>query len=243
MIRAVICDDEPLVLIDLQKTLESLNVEISGVFYDGRAALAGVRKIQPDVLFLDIQMPGLNGFEVLELLGDEAPPVIFVTAYDSYAIKAFDAAVFDYLLKPVEKDRLQKSLNRLTLNTDYQEKNRHLLHEYNKALGGLSRLLINEGNNITVIPIQDIYYLEAQADYVQVICRQGSFIKHATLMAMESRLPVSGFLRIHRSYLINLAQIKRVEKLSKDQRMVLMSNGHSIPVSRAGFQRLAGKIS
>jgi two-component system LytT family response regulator len=243
MIRAVICDDEPLVLIDLQKTLESLNVEISGVYYDGKSVIGGVKKLNPDVLFLDIQMPGLNGFDVLELLGDEAPPVIFITAYDSYAIRAFNAAVFDYLLKPVEKERLQKSLNRLTLNEDHRQRNRHLLQAYNKVTGGLSRLLINEGNKITVIPVQDIYYFEAQADYVQVFSRQGIFTKHSTLTAMENQLPESGFLRIHRSYLINLNYVLKIEKQSKDQRMVIMKNDKSLPVSRAGYQRLAGKIS
>ncbi len=235
--RVIIVDDEPLAREALKLNLKDLEkVEVVAECSDGYEALKAVRERNPDLLFLDIQMPGLSGFDVLELLGENAPPVIFVTAYDEYAVKAFEAHALDYLLKPVRVERLRLAIERareLPPNETME-----VLDLYRKTQPPLRRILIRTGSSVKVIPVEEIMYFEAQDDFVEVHTGQGSFLKYERLGRLEELLDGSAFIRVHRSFLLNLDYLEKMEPYSRDSRLAYLKNGNVVPVSKSGYKKL-----
>lgn len=207
---------------------------------NGYEAVKAVAEHRPDLLFLDIQMPKLDGFEVLDLL-DRKPAIVFVTAYDEYAIRAFEVHAIDYLLKPFTAARFGEVVAHAV----------ERLHGGAAAnIGGaaaavrkpLQRIAFRDGGTIEVVPVQRIDYIEAQDDYVHVYSRGQRHVKQQTLGELEALLDTTRFLRVHRSYIVNLESLARVEPYAKDSRIALLKDGTKIPVSRAGYERLKGLL-
>lgn len=242
-ISCIVVDDEPLAREAIKMVLNDFDdIEIIAECANGFETIEAVQKYRPNVLFLDIQMPKLSGFDVLELLGEEAPPVVFVTAYDSYAIRAFEARAFDYLLKPVQKERMEKTLQRFRKQSAAFRADRQLLEELQKSDQPLQRILIREGTEVHIIQVENISHVEAQGDYIQIYTQETSLLKHEKLSVLEAKLDKRRFVRIHRSYLLNLAYLRKIETYAKDSRYALLHDGRKIPISRSGYQRLKERL-
>lgn len=232
--RCLVIDDEPLACSLLLEYLEEeTNFEVIGTCNDGFEALKQIQTLDPNLIFLDVQMPKLTGFELLELL-DNPPKIIFTTAFDQYAIKAFEANAIDYLLKPFSQDRLKQALskyqNQVSSNTSLTP-----------ALP-LSRFVWKDGGKIRLIEFSEVLYLEAADDYVHLYTTSGKFTKKKTLSTFEEQLPNQLFLRTHRSYLVNLQQIVRIDPYEKNSYLALLKDGTKIPVSYSGYTRLKEKL-
>ena len=195
-------------------------------------------------MFLDVQMPKLSGFEVLELLGREVP-VIFTTAYDQYALRAFEVHAVDYLLKPFSEERFAEALSRArerlqaARGAAETSTSTALVAEARPQHGPLERVLIRDGAQVHVLPVERIDYVEAQDDYVCFKAEGKQYLKDQTMAAVETSLDPARFVRIHRSYLLNIERIARVELYAKDSRVAILRDGSRLPVSRAGYARLA----
>jgi two-component system LytT family response regulator len=246
-LRAVIVDDEPLARAVVREYLaRQPGVEIVAECGNGFDAVKAVSELSPDVLFLDVQMPKLDGFEVLELLG-RAVAVVFITAYDQYALRAFEVHAVDYLLKPFSEARLAEALERTrerlrAVATGGQEEALDIEAFVSQARprhGPLERVLIRDGPQVHVIPIDRLDYVEAQDDYVSFKAEGRQYLKDQTLASVEASLDSARFVRIHRSYLLNIDRIARVELYAKDSRVAILRDGTRLPVSRAGYARLS----
>jgi two-component system LytT family response regulator len=191
-------------------------------------------------MFLDVQMPKLSGFEVLELIG-RSVPVVFTTAYDEYALSAFEVHAIDYLLKPFSAERFAETLMRARERLAARDAMpvEALVSDERAKRGPVERVLIRDGSKVHVLPVDTIDYVEAQDDYVSFKSDGKSFLKDQTLSAVEGLLDPSRFVRIHRSYLLNIDRIARVELYAKDSRIAILRDGTKLPVSRAGYARLA----
>ena len=243
-LRIVIVDDEPLARAVVREYLGAhANVEIVAECANGFEAVKAVTDLAPDLLLLDVQMPKLDGFEVLDLVRREVP-VIFITAYDDYALRAFDVHAVDYLLKPFSEGRLAEALARarerlqargVKPDVDVDA----LLAEARPRQTPLERVLIRSGSQVHVLPVEAIDYVEAQDDYVAFKSGGKEYLKDQTMGALEASLDPARFVRIHRSYLLNIDRIARVELYAKDSRVVILRDGTRLPVSRAGYARLA----
>jgi len=242
-IRTLIVDDEELARAVIREHLAAHpSFEIVGECGNGFDAVKAVAEKKPQLVFLDIQMPKLDGFEVLELL-DENPLVIFATAYDEYALKAFEVHAVDYLLKPFRKDRfdaaLQRAMERLRREesappADYQQ----LARASRPPGNSLERIVIRDGAKLHVLPLERVDYVLARDDYIGVHSAGKEYLKQQTLSSLESDLDPKTFVRIHRSAIVNLARIVRIEPYSRDSKVVLLSNGEQLPVSRSGLAAL-----
>jgi len=242
-IRAVIVDDEELARQVLREFVAAdSEIEIIAECANGFEAVKVVTEQKPDLMFLDIQMPKLDGFEVLELIGNDTA-VVFVTAYDSYAIKAFEVHAVDYLLKPFGADRFEASLKRA------KERLAGKLPEATHSATDLAvaarppaqfldRIAVRDGTRVFIIPVAKLEYAEAQDDYVALAAEGKKHLKQQTISSLETALDPSRFLRIHRSYIVNLERVARVEPYSKDSHVAVLANGTQLPVSRAGYARL-----
>jgi two-component system LytT family response regulator len=244
-LRVIIVDDEPLARGVVREYLSAHPaVTIVAECGNGFDAVKAVTELAPDLMFLDVQMPKLDGFEVLELLG-RAVPVIFTTAYDQYALRAFDVHAVDYLLKPFSEERLAEALARARGRVAGQEGEEPaldvdgLVAAARPRSGPLERVLIRDGAQVHVLPADRIDFVEAQDDYVSFMADGKSFLKDQTMAAVEAALDPTRFVRIHRSYLLNIERIARVELYAKDSRIAILRDGRKLPVSRAGYQRLA----
>jgi two-component system LytT family response regulator len=243
-LKVVIVDDEPLARAVVREYLGGHpGVEVIAECGNGFEAVKAVTELSPDLVFLDVQMPKLSGFEVLELLGREVP-VIFTTAYDQYALRAFEVHAVDYLLKPFSEDRFAEALSRARerLHARAQggaDADVEALTEAVRSKGPLERVLIRDGAQVHVLPVDRIDYVEAQDDYVCFIADGRQYLKDQTLAAVEGLLDPARFVRIHRSYLLNIERIARVELYAKDSRIAILRDGRRLPVSRAGYARLA----
>jgi len=210
--------------------------EISGEYADGFSGLKGIQEHQPDIVFLDVQMPKLNGFEMLELL-DDPPEIIFTTAYDQYAIKAFELNAVDYLLKPFSEERFREAVNKAMermktrKNISYSELKQHV----DKTTEILSRVVVKTRNEIRLIPADQILYIEAQDDYVMIYTPSGKFLKQKTMKYFEDHLGRDEFIRVHRSYLVRTDQISKLEPYEKNSWLLILKNGVKVPVSRSGY--------
>ena len=240
-LRIVIVDDEPLARAVLREyAAADPEIEIVADCANGFEAVKAVADFAPDLVLLDVQMPKLDGFEVLELLGKDQA-VVFVTAYDQYALRAFEVHAVDYLLKPFSVERFQEAMQRA------RERRRakaalpleDLVRDARPRTGPAERVLIRDGANVHVLPADAIDYVEAQDDYVAFKSAGKQYLKDQTLAAVEAMLDPARFVRIHRSFILNIDRIAKVELYAKDSRMATLRDGTRLPVSRAGYARLS----
>ena len=240
--RALIVDDEAPARLALREYLrDHPDVEIVGECANGFEVVKSVSDLAPDLLFLDIQMPKLDGFEVLELLGEERPAVIFVTAFDRFALKAFEVHALDYLLKPFTAQRLADALTRFRQGSATAEELPVAdLASLSRPPSSpfLERILVREGSRIHVVPAAHLVYAEAQDDYVVLFTRGEKLRKQQTLARLAESLDPARFVRIHRSYVLNVERLARLELYAKDSRLAILADGTRVPVSRAGYGRL-----
>jgi len=241
IIKAIIVDDEALSREALRNALAGYNdVELLQECPNGIEGLQAIQKHSPDVVFLDIQMPKLDGFDVVELLGDNEPVIVFVTAHDDYALQAFEAQAMDYLLKPVNKERLKKTIERLRirLQSSNDQSLKKLVVSHQNQQAPLTRILIRDGMNVSIIPTEDIIYIEASDDYVTLFTLRESYLKYDRMSRLEQMLDPQYFCRIHRSYILNIKYLQKIEPYTKDSRVAILNNGVSLPISRSGYSRL-----
>jgi len=240
-IRAVIADDEELARQVVREYLRGEgDIEVVAECTNGFDAVKAVAEQKPELLFLDVQMPKLDGFEVLELVGNEVA-VVFVTAYDQYAMKAFDAAAVDYLLKPFDLDRFRTALERVRrrLGQRAPHPNPSELKTAAQPPGQHPRrIVVKDGTRVHIIPINQLDYAEAQDDYVALHSAGKSYLKQQTISSLEATLDAARFVRVHRSYIVNLDRVAKIEPYTKDTRIAVLADGAQIPVSRAGYLRL-----
>ena len=237
--KTIIIDDEPLARSIVREYLQKYpEIEIVHECSDGFEGVKAIQQHQPDLIFLDIQMPKINGFEMLELL-DQRPAVIFTTAFDEYAIRAFEAHAVDYLLKPFNEDRFNKAIYKWREKAAGAQKNTsELLETASQSPSQSQRIVVKTGSKIKIIPAQDIYYLEAADDYVKVHTHEGSFLKNKTMNHFEKTLDPQQFVRSHRSYIVNVQQITRIDPYEKDNHIAILKSGGRVPVSRIGYAKL-----
>ncbi len=262
-LRAIVVDDE---MLARQVLIEHLHargdVEIIAQCANGFEAVKAITELQPDLVLLDIQMPKLDGFEVLELVGKPVP-VIFVTAYDEFAVRAFEIHAIDYLLKPFSEERINEAIERARERfasapaaapaavtampaPTHEEPSpalggltpHKLRTEVRPQSGPLERVLIRDGSRVHVIAVGDVDFVQAQDDYVCFHAGGKQYLKEQPLAEVEASLDPAQFVRIHRSFLLNVDRLARVEPLTKDSRIAILKDGRKLPLSRAGYQRL-----
>jgi two-component system LytT family response regulator len=263
-ITAIIIDDEPLARMIVVEYLQSYpEITLLQECSDGFEGMKAIQQYHPDLVFLDIQMPKINGFEMLELVED-SPAVIFTTAFDEYAIRAFEAHAVDYLLKPFSKERFDKALRKwLEQHADHQAARaaaepgatpdesapaspvagipatqQSLLDTAAESPSQQQRVVVKTGGKIKIIPLEDIHYLEAADDYVKIHTHNGAFLKNRTMGYFEKVLDPNRFVRAHRSYIINIQQVTRIDPYEKDSHLCVLSSGAQVPVSKAGYMKL-----
>ncbi len=240
MNKVVIIDDEPLARsIVVEYLQEYPSIEIAAECNDGFQGVKAIMQHKPDLIFLDIQMPKINGFEMLELL-DSTPSVIFTTAFDEYAIKAFEANAIDYLLKPFSKERFDLAIQKWNEKKNISsEKNiQSLLENTTKQPDERNRIVVKNGSDIRIVPMADVMYIEAYDDYVKIFTKDTYYLKKKTMNYYEQVLDSSHFFRTHRSFIINLQELTKIEPLEKNTYVVLLKNGKRIPLSRTGYSKL-----
>jgi two-component system LytT family response regulator len=241
MMRAVIVDDEELARQFLREYLvEAGDTEVIAECANGFEAVKVIAEQKPDLVLLDVQMPKLDGFEVLELI-DPGIAVIFVTAYDQYAMRAFDANAVDYLLKPFTADRFRQALDRVRqrLGTPGRTISASELSAAARAPEQkLERVVVKDGTKVHIIPIEKLDYVEAQDDYIALHSEKKNYLKQQTISSIEGQLDPKSFVRIHRSYVVNLERIARIEPYTKDSRVAVLTDGTQLPVSRSGHAKL-----
>ncbi len=238
--NAVIVDDEPLARQIVREYLSShSDIHISAECANGFEAVKVVTESRPDILFLDIQMPKLNGFEVLELI-EHNLAVVFTTAYDEFAVRAFEVHAADYLLKPFSKQRFDEALQQAKnkSGTAEEETLNALVDVSHSTHKPLERILIRDGSKVHIIPAEQIDYIEAQDDYVAVKSTGKSHLKQTTLSKLEEGLASEKFIRIHRSYILNIDRLAKIELYAKDSRVAILTDGTKLQVSRAGYAKL-----
>jgi two-component system LytT family response regulator len=236
--RVIIVDDEQLARGVLREYLSAhADIEIVGECANGFEAVKAIAELAPDLVFLDIQMPKLNGFEVLELAGG-ATRYIFVTAYEQYAIKAFEVHAVDYLLKPFSQQRLDVALAHARASPVPAPALDAVLREAARRNAPLERVLIRDGAKVHVVAAGDIDVIEAQDDYVQISAGGKAWLKNQRLAELEAQLDAGRFVRIHRSYIVNIERMSRIEPAGKDSHAAVLQDGRRIPISRSGYQKL-----
>jgi two-component system LytT family response regulator len=243
-IRAVIVDDEELARALLRELLAAHpDIEVIAECANGFEAVKAVNEQKPDLLLLDIQMPKLDGFDVLELIGGDVA-VIFVTAYDSFAIRAFEVHAVDYLLKPFGAERLADALDRARARVAVQERPpiRELVTAAARREPPLTRVLIRDRSDVHVIPVEKIDYIEAQDDYAAFKVAGRTLLKEQTLGELETLLDPRRFVRIHRRYLLNVSRLSKIESSPTDSRSAVLTTGDELPISRSGYARLRGLL-
>jgi two-component system, LytTR family, response regulator len=242
-IRAAVVDDEELARQVLCEYLAAhADVEVISECANGFEAVKAIAEKKPDLVFLDIQMPKLDGFEVLELLGP-GTEVVFVTAYDNYAIRAFEVHAVDYLLKPVGVERFEAALERARERLSGKLPHQTLPAAELAAAARppaqyVERVPVRDGTRVFIIPIAKLDYAEAQDDYVALVSEGKKHLKQQTISSLDAALDPSRFMRIHRSYIVNLERVARLEPYGKDSHVAVLTNGAQLPVSKSGYARL-----
>jgi two-component system LytT family response regulator len=246
-IRTVIIDDEAPAREIIKHYLKDLDsIEIIAECADGFCGLKSISFMKPDLVFLDIQMPRLTGIELVEVL-TEKPVIIFITAYDQFALKAFELNAVDYLLKPFPKirflDAVNKAIDKIRSGTENLEPANQLLAKQPESASPINRVVVRKGNSINLIPIEQIKYVEAQDDYVMIYHSAGKALKQQTMKYYEDNLPVADFVRIHRSYIVSVHEINRIEPYGKDNHVAILHSGDKLPVSRSGYKHLKEELN
>ena len=239
MYKVILIDDEPLARTLIAALLKAHpSFEVVAECGDGFEGFKAIQQHQPDLIFLDVQMPRLSGFEMLELL-DEPPSVIFTTAFDAYAMKAFEAHAIDYLLKPITRTRFDKAMEKWMQQSLTTTKNVSVsLTEITPPDAYQERIVVKDRGAIRIIPATDILYLEANDDYVKIVIDNGSFLKKSTLGQLEQSLNPAQFVRVHRSYLIPVTQLHKIEPYEKDGHIARLHCGAKVLVSKSGLAKL-----
>jgi two-component system LytT family response regulator len=239
MIKTILIDDEPLARSLVREYLQShAQLEVVHECGDGFEGVKAIAQYQPDLIFLDIQMPKINGFEMLELI-EQPPAVIFTTAFDEYAIKAFETHAIDYLLKPFSKQRFDKAINSwLVQRGNKTDNTKAVLETVSNQPNEHLRIVVKKGTNIVIIPVQQIHFIEAYDDYVKIHTADGFYLKKKTMSFYEKVLDSNKFVRIHRSFILNVQELTRIEPLAKDSYLALLKNGTKVPLSQAGYGKL-----
>lgn len=239
MIKVIIIDDEPLARMMIAEHLKDHNdVTIMSECGDGFEGAKAIQQLQPDLVFLDIQMPKLTGFEMLEIL-DELPNVIFTTAFDEYAIKAFEKNAVDYLLKPISKERFDQALQKFKNNHSAIPK--AITTETVEAITEeetLERIVVKNGTQIKIIPVQQVTHLEAYDDYVKIHTKDGVYLKNKTMSSFEKQLDSKQFVRVHRSFIAKVDQLAKIEPMEKESYIATLLTGEKINISKSGYARL-----
>lgn len=242
MIKTILIDDEPLARDIIRYYLaDHPEIEIIAECKDGFEGLKAIAQFEPDLIFLDVQMPKISGFEMLELV-ERRPAVIFTTAFDEFALKAFDVNAIDYLLKPIEKERFDQAVKKVI------EKNKNEGNDTSELLNTpgnpaqRSRVVVKVDRSIKIIPTADIHYLEADDDQVKISTHEGNYFKNKTMSFFENTLDPIQFIRVHRSYIINLNQVLKIELKEKENYVVLLKSGLWLPVSKGGYMKLKAAL-
>jgi two-component system LytT family response regulator len=242
--KVLIIDDEPLARSMVNEYLQAHpHLTVMEQCSNGFEGVKAIQQYSPDLIFLDIQMPKITGFEMLELL-EEPPAVIFTTAFDEYAVQAFEKNAVDYLLKPFSQQRFDKAISR------WMEQDKattvaateQVLKDAAKHPAQAERIVVKNGTKITIIPVQDIQYLEAADDYVKIITAMGNFLKKQTMTYFEETLSASSFVRTHRSFMVRVEEITRIDPYEKENHVAVLRSGAKIPVSRAGYPKLKAML-
>lgn len=243
-IRAILVDDEELARVVLREELKAHpDIEIVAECTNGFEAVKAAAELHPDLVFLDIQMPRLDGFETLELIGSDVR-VIFVTAYDEYAVRAFEVHAIDYLMKPFSPKRLAEALQvvRERVDTLKPASIASLRSMARPEIGFLERVLIRDGAKVHVVAIDQVDYVEAQDDYVAFATGGRKLLKQQTMAELEKSLDGRRFVRIHRSYIMNVDRLVRLEQHAKDNHLAILKDGTKLPVSRSGYSKLSERL-
>ena len=244
-LRIAVVDDEPLARAVLCEFLAAEpDVEVVAQCANGFEAVKAVSELSPDLLLLDVQMPKLDGFEVLDLVGKDVA-VVFTTAYDQYALRAFEVHAVDYLLKPISAERLSEALVRVRERLGRGERLASpgaIAAAARPQEGKAHRVLVRDGPRVHVIPVDKIDYVQAQDDYVCFRSEGKDYLKEQTLAETEETLDPAVFVRIHRSYLLNLSRLARVDQDERENRVAVLTDGRRLPVSRAGYTRLSSLL-
>ncbi|MEP7264529.1 MAG: response regulator [Bacteroidota bacterium] len=238
MIKALLIDDEPLARSIIREYLQSFtNITVVQECSDGFEGVKAVNVHQPDLIFLDVQMPKINGFEMLELL-DQKPSVIFTTAFDEYALKAFEAHAVDYLLKPFSQERFDIAIKKWLEKGSTPATTDLLSSVPLKQPEEQNRVVVKSGSAIRIIPATEIIYIESYDDYVKIFTADDVYLKKKTMNYFEETLSTSSFLRVHRSIILRLDTILRIEPYEKTSHIAILKNGSKVPLSRSGYSRL-----
>lgn len=245
-IKTVIIDDETPGRELIKHYLKEVEeVEIIGECSDGFEGLKTISSLKPDLVFLDIQMPRLTGIELVEVL-TEKPEIIFITAYDQFALRAFELNAVDYLMKPFEKRRFLEAVNKaaekIRSGKGNQEEASNLLKKMPEPVAALNRVVVRKANAINIIPVETIKYVAAEDDYVMIYHSEGKALKQQTMKYYEDNLPREDFVRVHRSFIIRISEIKKIEPYGKDNHIAILHSGEKIPVSRSGFSNLKQEL-
>jgi two-component system LytT family response regulator len=239
--RVLIIDDESLARDLIREFLkDEEDVEVVGECFDGFEGFKDINAKKPDLVFLDVMMPKLTGFEMLELLEDP-PIIIFSTAHNEFAIKAFEENAVDYLLKPYNRERFKEAVQKARLKLGNQKGNQgyeNLLQAKEDSPELINRIAVKTGQNIHIIGLKEVRYFEAMDDYVQIHTVNGKYLKQQTMKYYEGHLPENEFVRIHRSYIVQVKEVKRLEPMGKDTHVVILKDSIQLPVSRSGYGRL-----
>lgn len=239
MKKVIIIDDEPLARSIVKTYLDDFpELEIVAECGDGFEGVKMIAQHQPDLVFLDIQMPKINGFEMLELI-QEKPDIIFTTAFDEYALKAFETHALDYLLKPFSKERFAGAIEKWRkAEKPKAETIAGITETANKQPDERFRIVVKDGTEIRIIPTADIHYLEAYDDYVKIFMKNGYHLKKKTMNYFEKVLDPKQFIRIHRSYIININELTRIESFEKNSYVAILRSEKRVPISRSSYSEL-----
>jgi two-component system LytT family response regulator len=239
--KIIIIDDEPLARSIIREYLQ-FHPELSLIAEcnDGFEGVKAIQQLQPDLIFLDIQMPKINGFEMLELI-EEPPAVIFTTAFDEYAIKAFESHAVDYLLKPFSQERFDKAIIKwksADKTIPAKKQLAPLLESVSSSPAEHNRVVIKLAGKIRIIPVEEIHYLEAADDYVKIHTKEGALLKNKTMGHFEMVLNKNQFVRTHRSFMVNISEITRIDPYEKENHLAILRSGARVPVSKSGYFKL-----
>lgn len=239
MYKAILIDDEPLARQLVRTFLKNYpQIEVVAECADGFEGFKAIQELSPNLIFLDVQMPKVTGFEMLELL-DNPPAVIFTTAFDEYAMKAFEAHAIDYLLKPISRERFDKAIQKWLQHASISAPQTiDPLFQANLYEGYQHRIVVKDNGLIRIIPAADIQFIEANDDYVKIVTKDGNYLKKSTLGHIEQSLDPQQFVRVHRSYLVPVSQLSRIEPYEKESHIALLQCGAKVLVSKSGMSRL-----
>jgi two-component system LytT family response regulator len=245
-IRTIIVEDEAPARDIIKHYLKELDyIDVITECADGFSGLKSITALKPDLVFLDIQMPRLTGIEMLEVM-TEKPVIIFTTAYDQFALKAFELNAVDYLLKPFPKRRfleaISKAVEKINSGAEIKEPSQILAKKPEPA-APVNRIVVRKGNAINLIPVEKVKYVEAQDDYVMIYHTEGKALKQQTMKFYEENLPPNDFVRIHRSYIVRVHEINRIEPYEKDNHIAILKSGEKLPVSRTGYRHLKEELN